>query len=155
MVRYTCGDLLAKLAVTTAAALGILAADAMGASLVVTVTPASVHPGKRYAVTIAGRYDRAARPRPPYLLAFVQYTGRPCKATATAEYALPTSQWSWDFYPQQAETRSPFKNVVYWKAGAQGGARRVCAYLYAQPVSPVTTAPPLARAGASFRNTKR
>jgi hypothetical protein len=149
-------SLLAKIAVTVGAGLGfgIPTADAMAASLSVTVSPAKVHPGGRYAVTVRGRYDKPARRQAPYLLAFIQYSARACQPTATAEYSLPSSEWSWDVYPQRAETASPFKTVTYWKAGPSLGSRRVCAYLYANQVTPSTTAKPLAAASAGFRNVK-
>jgi hypothetical protein len=134
---------------------GMPAAAAMAASLSITVSPARVHPGVRYAVTVTGRYDKQARRRAPYLLAFIQYSARACQATGTAEYSLPSSGWSWDVYPQHAETASPFKTVTYWKAGPSLGSRRVCAYLYADQVTPSSTAMPLASATAGFRNTKR
>jgi hypothetical protein len=148
-------SLLAKIAVMLGAGLGsgLGAADAAAASLSIKVAPANLHPGVRYTVTITGSY--AKRARPPYLLAFIQYGGQSCKSTATAEYALPTTRWSWDFYPQRAETRSPFKSVAYWKAGSRLGSRWVCAYLYANQVTPTTTARPLVWASASFRNTRR
>lgn len=127
----------------------------MAASLAVTLTAATVHPGSRYTVTITGRYQKQFHPQAPYLLAFIQYSGSPCKATATGEYALPPSEWGWDFYPQRAEPKSPFKTAAYWKAGSRLGTRRVCAYLYADQVSPATEAKPLVRASASYRNVKR
>lgn len=134
---------------------GLGAADAVAASLSVRVSPASLHPGTRYSVTISGSYDRHTLTRAPYLLAFIQYGGIRCQATAPAEYAMPISRWSWDFYPQRAEAMSPFKSVTYWKAGSRLGNRWVCAYLYAKQVSPSTTARPLVRASASFRNSRR
>jgi hypothetical protein len=108
----------------------------------------------RYAVTVSGRYD-VRELHSVYLLAFVQYSGRACRSTGTAEYRLPPSEWDWDFYPQRGETRSPFSEVVYWKAGPRLGARRVCAYMYAQPVTPTTTANPIVAASAGYSNTKR
>jgi hypothetical protein len=146
--------LLTKIAVTLGIGLGfgVPAADAMGASLSVRVSPAKLHPGTRYSVTITGSYDR--RPKAPYLLAFIQYTGAACRATANGEYDLPTSEWAWAIYPQIAEPRSPFKAVSYWKAGSHLGNRRVCAYLYAKPVTPSTTASPLLRASVAFSNTR-
>jgi hypothetical protein len=148
--------LLAKIAVMLAAGvgLGVTAVDALGAKLTVTVRPGTVHPGSRYRITVGGSYDVRARGN-VYLLAFIQYNGQPCRSTGTAEYRLPSSQWEWDFYPQRGETKSPFDEVVYWKAGPRLGTRRVCAYMYDEPVTPKTTARPLARASASFRNTKR
>jgi hypothetical protein len=129
------------------------AAGAAPASLTATVTPTQLHPGLRYTVTIAGRYERRLRHSPPYLLAFIQYTDRPCRASAAAEYALPGSEWDWD-YRQRAQTRSPFKAVTRWTAGPRLGLRRVCAYLYAGMISPRSRTRPLTRASVSFSNTK-
>lgn len=134
---------------------GLTATDAVAASLRVKVSPVSLHPGTRYAVTITGSYERNTAAHPPYLLAFIQYGGAACKSTATAEYALPTSRWSWELYPQRAEIASPFKTVAYWKAGSMLGGRWICAYLYASPVSPATTAKPLVLASARFSNARR
>jgi hypothetical protein len=134
---------------------GVGAANAAAASLSVKVSPARLRPGVRYAVTITGSYTRPSRTPPPSLLAFIQYGGTACQSSATAEYALPISRWTWVFYPQRAETASRFKSVTYWKAGARLGTRWICAYLYAKPVSPATTARPLLRASASFSNSRR
>ena len=141
--------MLARIAVTLGAALGLgtLATEASAASLALTVSPATVHPGQRYTVSITGSYNKQAHPT-PYLVAFIQYSGRSCRSTATGEYALPPSQWTWDVFPQ-AESKSPFKNVTYWKASGRLGFRRVCAFLYPGPVGPRTRAKPLAEAGAT------
>ena len=141
--------MLAKIALTLGAALGAgtLATEASAASLTLTVSPATVHPGKRYTVSITGRYDKRAHPA-PYLVAFIQYSGQTCRSTATAEYTLPTSEWDWVVFPQ-AERKSPFTSVTYWKASTHLGARRICTYLYPGPVGPRTTVQPLARAGES------
>jgi hypothetical protein len=149
--------LLVKIAVILGAGLGagFGTADAMAASLSVKVSPSSLHPGVRYKVTITGTYDLRTLAHAPYLLAFIQYGGTGCKSTATREYALPTTRWSWDFYPQRAETTSPFKNIAYWKAGSRVGSRWVCAYLYKQQVTTSTTARPLVTASVSFRNSRR
>jgi hypothetical protein len=132
---------------------GIGAADAVAAKLTVSVSPTTVHPGGHYRITVKGSYDVRARGN-VYLLAFIQYSGQPCRSTGTAEYRL-RSEWQWAFYPQRGETKSPFDETVYWKAGSQVGPRRVCVYMYAQPVTPNTRARPIVRTGASFRNTKR
>ena len=155
-VRYTSRLVLAKVAVTLAVGLGfgMTASDALGASLTVTVTPAIEHPGSHYRITVSGSYNVRARGN-VYLLAFIQYSGQPCRTTGTAEYRLPSSEWQWDFYPQRGETKSPFDEAMYWKAGPRLNTRRVCAYMYAQPVTPSTRAEPIVRASASFRNTKR
>jgi hypothetical protein len=132
----------------------MIAAGARAASMNVSVAPLTVHPGVAYTVTITGRYDKWAHPRPPYLLAFIQYSANLCKRTATAEYALPSKEWSWDFYPERAEAASPFKSVSHWTAGPRLGTRRVCAYLYAKQISPTSADKPLASASASFVNTR-
>ena len=162
--------MLAKIAVTLAAGvgLGVLAGDAMGASLTVSVTPSTVHPRTRYTITVSGTFGVQSRHavkasgaydvplrHTVFLLAFIQYGGQACKSTATAEYRLPSSEWDWVFFPQRGETRSPFRVVTGWTAGSRLGSRRVCAYMYTEPVRPTTTARPIARASASYSNTKR
>lgn len=131
-------------------ALGATKASAV--SLAVKVVPSSVHPGGHYTVSISGRYDQRALARPPYLLAFVQYSPSRCRTTATAEYKLPQADWDWD-YQQHAQAKSPFRDTASWAAGPALGTRRVCAYLYAQHISPRSTSKPLVRASASFTNT--
>lgn len=148
---------MAKLAVMLAVGLGFggAAADAAATSLTVTVSPTTLHPGVHYRVTIAGSYTERSHAKPPYLLAFIQYSGKPCQRSATAEYTLPASEWDWEIFPQQAETHPTFKDVAYWKAGSRLGTRHLCAYLYASEVTPSTKAQPLARASTSFSNSKR
>lgn len=128
------------------------AATAEAATLSVAVSPATVHQNETYAITIAGRYNRRSLHTSPRLLAFIQYTGNACRSSAMAEYALPTSAWSWVFYPPRAERSSPFRVVIYERARTRFGARRVCAYLYAQQITPTSTAKPLAVASAGYRN---
>src|SRR5579872_6403793 len=98
---------------------GVLSAAASApaattASLTVSVSPTTAHRGGTYTITITGRYRAKAshtryripparRHEIPYLLAFIQYSGTPCRKTATAEYSLPTRYWSWVFFPQRAE----------------------------------------------------
>jgi hypothetical protein len=148
-------SVLAKIGVALglAVALGTGASGAGGSSLSVKVVPSTVHPGTHYAVTITGIYDKHAVAHAPYLLAFIQYTGKRCRRTATAEYRLPGSEWDWD-YRQHAEHTSPFTVVTHWTAGPSLGIRHVCAYLYADRVSPSSHAKPLLRVSASFRNSR-
>lgn len=130
------------------------AATAEAATLSVAVSPATVHQNETYAITIAGRYNKRSLHTTPRLLAFIEYTGNACRSSAMAEYALPTSKWSWVFYPQRAERSSPFSVVIYERARARFGARRVCAYLYARKVTPTSTDKPLAVASAGYRDVK-
>jgi hypothetical protein len=125
----------------------MLATEASAASMTLIVSPATVHPGNRYTVSITGRYNRRTHPR-PYLVAFIQYSGQSCRSTAPAEYALGASKSTLAISPQ-AESKSPFKSVTYWKASSRLGPRRVCAYLYPGPVNTGTTAAPLAIVGAT------
>ncbi len=138
-----------RIAVIFAGLLLGTASTASAASLAVSVTPSSVRPAKTYKVTVTGRYE-PRRGTTPYLLVFIQYSGAACRYSGPAEYALPARYWSWDIYPE-FEHRSPFRHTQYWKATGLVGARRVCAYLYAQKISSVSTARPVARAGAAFR----
>jgi hypothetical protein len=135
-------------------ALAASSAEARAAWLRVSVSPVKVHPGGPYTVSISGRYDRRAMHRTPYLLAFIQYRPGRCKRTATAEYALPGADWSWDFYPPSTEPRSPFVRVVHWTAESRLGTRHVCAYLYAHKISPISAAKPMAWASATFTDAK-
>jgi hypothetical protein len=129
-----------------------LAATAKPPSLKVTV-PATVHPGQQYKITITGTYDKSSLHTTPYLVAFLQYTSSVCKSTARAEYSLPATSWSWDFYPAQSEPSSPFTRIDHWTAHKRLGTRRVCAYLYPKKISAkTTTVKPLVTATASFRN---
>ncbi|HEY2653106.1 MAG TPA: hypothetical protein VGI50_14360 [Solirubrobacteraceae bacterium] len=130
------------------------AATAEAATLSVAVSPATVHQNETYAITIAGRYNKRSLHTTPRLLAFIEYTGNACRSSAMAEYALPTSKWSWVFYPQRAERSSPFSVVIYERARTRFGARRVCAYLYARKVTPTSTDKPLAVASAGYRDVK-
>lgn len=132
----------------------MIAAAASAASLTVTVSPAIVHQNGIYTVTIAGRYSRHSLQTTPSLLAFIQYTGSACRATATAEYTLPTREWSWLFYPQRPEAYPPFSLKLHKQTRTRFGQRRVCAYLYPRAIAPSSTDKPMATASAGFRNVK-
>jgi hypothetical protein len=132
------------------AALAASAQIASAATLKVTVAPTTIHRNQTYTITITGHY-RHRSDRTPHLLAFVQYSASVCRGTATAEYQLPIGEWNWLFYPQRAETHADFKNTYYEQAHTRYGNRRICAYLYASSVQPQTSAKPVVRAGAPFR----
>lgn len=133
------------------AAFAASAPTASAATLKVVVDPTTVHRNQTYVITITGHYRHRADPGTPHLLAFIQYSGTVCRATATAEYGLPVGEWSWLFYPQRAESHAHFKNVFYEQAHTRYGNRRICAYLYATAVEPETSAKPVVRAGAPYR----
>ena len=154
---WSCGRRILIAAITAAcvapATSALASAPTAGAaSLSVTVTPTTVHPNSSYTITIRGHYDMQAVHTTPSLLAFIQYTGEPCQRTATAEYALPTDEWNWVFYPQHSEHHPSFKGLFYELARTRLGQRRVCAYLYPSQTNPQTSAKPLVRAGAEYTN---
>lgn len=130
-------------------------------TLSVKVVPRTVHPGQTYTITITGSYDKTKIRTTPYLLAFIDYTGSACRPTVGAEFALPPADLSSDFFslhPRKGgilERGSPFKRTDNWKAGAFLGSRRVCAYLYRRRVPVTSTAAPLVRASAAFKDAKR
>lgn len=130
------------------------AAVAPPRTLTVRVTPGTVHQNGTYAITIAGRYRPRSLHTAPSVLAFIQYTGSACRSNAIAEYRLPTSEWSWVFYPQRSESRAGFNLVFHERTRTRFGTRRVCAYLYAHKITPSSTDRPLAIANAGFRNVK-
>lgn len=159
-VRYTSADLKRGSAIRTAVACGAVivsgtAASAASAALLkVTVEPTTVHRNQTYEITITGRYKHRGQHGPSYLLAFVQYTGAVCRSTATAEYNLPVSEWSWLVYPEQAQYHHRFKDVFYEQARTRYGDRRICAYLYTQSITPQSTTKPVVRAGAPYSEVK-
>lgn len=130
------------------------AATAAAARLSVTVAPTTVHPNGTYTITIAGRYPTRSLQTTPSLLAFIQYTGSACRRTATAEYALPTREWNWVFYPQRSERHTPFRVVFHEQARTRFGERRVCAYLYPRAIVPASTDKPLVIASAAYQDVK-
>jgi hypothetical protein len=141
--------------VLAALTLGALPTEALAASLRITVSPARVHPGDHYTVTITGSYTRRRHQPAPYLLAFIQYQPGKCQSSATGEYSLPKADWSWDFYPPGTVAASRFRRVVHWTARSRLGKRHVCAYLYANKISPGSTARPTVSASATFVDLKR
>lgn len=138
----------------TCAALAVSAPAAAAATLKATVDPTAVHQNQTYAITISGHYYSRYQRGPSYLLAFIQYSGNLCRSTATAEYGLPVSEWSWLFYPQRAVNHTSFTHVFYEQARTRYGNRRVCAYLYPTSVNPQTTEKPIVRAGAPYSEAK-
>jgi len=138
----------------TGAALAASAPAAAAATLKVVVDPTAVHQNQTYAITISGHYYSRYQRGPSHLLAFIQYSGSLCQPTATAEYSLPVSEWSWLFYPQRSVNHTSFTHVFYEQARTRYGNRRVCAYLYPTSVNPQTTVKPIVRAGAPYSEAK-
>jgi hypothetical protein len=131
-----------------------LGATATAPTLSVKVAPSTVHPGQQYKITINGSYDRKALKSQAYLIAFIQYTGAPCKATAKAEASLPKTKRGFDFGSKAGIfVPASFSRYDNWTASHTLGKRQVCAYLYSLRVSLRSNATPLVTASAAYRNT--
>jgi hypothetical protein len=138
--------LAAMLACSTA-----LATAGLAATLKITV-PATVHNGQNYKVKVTGTYKPRELEGTAFLVAFLQYSGKHCQASARAEFGLPASERDLDFAGN--EPKSPFTNVERWTAHNRYGPRRVCAYLYPKPVGPSDSVRPIARVGKLFRDAR-
>jgi hypothetical protein len=133
-------------------------ASARSPSLKITV-PAKVHDGENYQTKIRGTFDTRSAHRTAYLWAFIQYSADPCQATAQAEEKLPSSLISSYFTAGRkkaptgfAEAGSPFVRTDSWRAGNTYGVRHVCAYLYGSRITQASSARPIARADATYRD---
>jgi len=127
---------------------GALAAASTAPKLSVAVQPKTVRPNERYKIVLTVSYNKRALRTTPYLVAFLQYAGSACKATAKAENALPVVELDY----AGSVRNSTFTRTDHWTAGARKGSRRACAYLYPFKVSPKSNTKPLLTASASFQN---
>jgi hypothetical protein len=124
---------------------GALAAAASAATLQIRVTPASILEKKSFHVVITGTYSKSELKGKAYLVSFIQYNFKPCKAGAPQEghaYGKP--------FAAQNTGASPFGWDFSFTAGGVG-ERRVCAYLYPKPVGPKSTIAPLTRATITYK----
>jgi hypothetical protein len=106
---------------------GALAASATPPTLRVKVSPATLRPHQSNRVYLMVTYDKKTTSTPPYLKAYIQFSGKACRGTAKAEAALRNVESDW----AGAVTNSPFTRWDKWTMGTLRGTRRVCAYLYA------------------------
>jgi len=127
-------------------ATGAVAAGASAATLQVSVTPASIHTTKKFRVKITGTYTKSELTGKAFLVSFIQYSLKPCKADAAHEL----SAYGEDPFTDQNTGRSPFGWKFTFTAGGPG-VRRVCAYLYPKHVGPADKVRPLTRATATYR----
>lgn len=134
------------------------AAAATAATLRVSA-PAKVTKGRSYTIKIHGTFTKYAAHDRRYLISLIQFSPKPCEATAQAENA---SGRPVEFYfasrahPQAVgifETTSPFNRMDFLRAVAPG-SRRVCTYLYLGFVGPSSTVAPVARASAAYKVVK-
>jgi hypothetical protein len=130
---------------------GTVAAAAQAATLKVSVSPAAIHKGSNYRVTVSGKYSKREVTGKAYLIAVIQYSSAPCKATAQLEnnrqpqFYLATSKQQVGVF----ETKSPFSRTDTFGAVVLG-TRRICAYLYPKVVGPADTTAPIATASAKY-----
>lgn len=125
---------------------GAMSAAASAASLKVSVTPKSVHKGRPMQITITGAYRRNELKGKPFLVSFFQFNKKPCKADAGKEYSSYGPP-----YFHSTVSRSPFKHADKFSHGVrEPGPVRVCAYLYAQVIMPLSPVKPLVTATKQF-----
>jgi hypothetical protein len=124
---------------------GTLAAAASAATLQVHVSPATIHKQKSFHILITGTYSKPELTGKAYLVSFIQYNLKPCKASAAQELHADSQNFA-----SQKAGNSPFGWDFSFTAGGPG-ARRVCAYLYPKQVVPASTIAPLKRATATYQ----
>jgi hypothetical protein len=130
------------------------AAGAPAATLKISV-PARVHHGQSYSIKITGSFKKSEVKGKAYLISVIQFSGKPCRATAQLENQLVAQ-----FYllsGSQAgifESRSPFTRIDRFTANTVG-SRRVCAYLYAKLVHATDKTAPIATADAPYKVIKK
>jgi hypothetical protein len=140
---------------------GALAAGASAATLKVSV-PGHLHKGDHYAIKLSGSYQKSELSGRAYLISLIQFSGKPCKATAQLENSQVNSNLlQFYFAPQKSpqnvgifETHSPFTRTDGFVAGRLG-SRRVCAYLYPKFIAPGSTVKPIASAGKAYSVAKK
>ena len=141
---------------------GAIASAASAASVKVTV-PSKVTKGSDYAIQVTGSYEPNELKGRAYLIALIQFNGRPCRASAQAEnrwavsdhqtiqyYFAPTAhpQRVGIFVPKSFEELNSF-------TGGDVTTRHVCAYLYPKFVHAGDTTAPIARADRRYAVTRK
>jgi hypothetical protein len=145
--------------VAFAACFGTVAATALGATLSVRVTPATIHKGDDYRIEITGQFKRSELTGKAYLIPMIQYASSPCRSTAQLENDNEPVQ----FYLRRKassqhvgifETNSPFTRIDAFSAATKS-TRRVCVYLYPKYVGASTSTAPIAMASAEYSVLKK
>jgi len=129
------------------------AAAASAATLHVSVTPTTLPKKRTYEVKLTGSFAKGetAAGR-AFLISAIQFSPKPCLATAQAEYKIRPTQFYFGEAGGIFESHSPFTQVNDFTAKIVG-RRRICAYLYPKSVVPSDTTRPIVRGQASFRVT--
>ena len=129
------------------------AAATTAPALSISVLPAGpIHHKQRFTITLTATLAKShASGKKAFLLAFIQYSSKPCERDVNKELqrTLPTR----GAYYQHSFSASPFTSTKAFIAGAPGN-RRVCGYLFSKPVKPDTTAAPIAHNHATYQVVK-
>ncbi len=146
-------------AVTVAAlSTGALASAASAASLKVTV-PSKIKKGTAYAIQVQGSYKPSELTGRAYLISIIQFSAKPCKATAQQENSsgrFLQYYFTTKAQPQRVGLFVPkaFKEVNGFTAG-DISTRHVCAYLYPKFIHAGDTTAPIARGDKRFAVTRK
>ena len=123
--------------------LGYGVPSALAATLAVRVSPSPIHLRSTYRIQISGSFNG----RRGYLVAFIQYSSKQCKAGVSQEL-YRTHDTGGAFYAGTIR-RNPFQRSRWFHARSRS-TRRVCAYLFSRRVKPGTHVNPLARASVLY-----
>lgn len=134
-----------------------LAAAASAASLHVRVTPSRLKLGASYLVRLTGTFSHKEVHGKAYLIAAIQFSSKPCAATAQAENLRNP-----DFYFETKKQplrvglfeSSPF-TLLDSLTPSTSGPRRICGYLYAKKIAADSTTLPIARGSQLIHVTKQ
>src|SRR5436305_9946319 len=107
--------------------LALVAPATLAAVLAVRVNPATIQVQGSYQIQVSGSFKR----RRAYLVAFVQYSSKVCKASASQE--LHRTHNTGGAFAAGTIRRTPFVQGARFKARSRG-TRRACAYLFARRV---------------------
>ncbi len=141
------------------ACFGTAGAAAQAATLKVTVSPAQIHKGDDYKISVNGSYGASEVTAKAYLISVIQYSSAPCRATAQLENSrAPQFYFAPKRHPQRVGIfvgQSPFSRTDSFKA-ASPSTRRVCAYLYPKQIGGANDpTAPIATASARYKVTTR
>ncbi len=129
---------------------GVASAATPPATLKISVLPAGpLHPKEHFSITLTATFAKSQlKGKKAFLLAFIQYSSKPCERDANKELqrTLPVR----GAYYQHAFSASPFTTTTSLVAGG-AGMRRVCGYLFPKPVKTGTTVSPIAHNHAAYQ----
>jgi hypothetical protein len=130
------------------------ASASVAATLHVDVAQTTVKENTWFDVKLTGSFRKSETPRGrAWLIPAVQFSPKPCLATAQAENANRPSAFYFGEKGGVFESHSPIARDDSLKLH-RVGSFRICAYLYAKLVRTSDTTKPIARAERSFKSVK-